>query len=153
MRPARHAPRRRQMPVYPLSCANCGDQETFATMSEARKTDLLACPVCERPRPRRIVLFQHTEDRTHMWKGPLGNGYSTALGEQMPDSRSERDRLAKKKGIEFCTKAELLADSKEAAEAYAYRQHVNQGGARDEPIQHSDAAFVPKPAWASDLGI
>ena len=136
------------MPRYDIVCPNCGTQETVARMSTASHLD---CPVCERPRPKAIVLFQHTEDRTHMWKGPLGNGYSFALGERMPDSRSERDRLARKKGVEFCTRAELLADNKEAAEAVAYRKHVDQGGERLEQPAADTTAFVEKPAWAERL--
>lgn len=141
------------MPVYPLACENCGEVETFATMSVARKSDLLECPVCERPRPRRIVLFQHTEDRTHMWKGPLGNGYSTALGEMMPQSRSERDRLAAKKGVEFVGTREFLASNAEAKEAVEYARHVQKGGAR-EPWQPADTStgFVSgTPDWAKPL--
>ena len=86
-------------------------------MSEARASDLLDCPVCARARPRTIVLFNHSEDRTHMWKGPMGNGYSTALGERMPATRAERDALALKKGVEFIGKSEFLASNPEAAEA------------------------------------
>jgi hypothetical protein len=51
----------------------------------------------------------------------------------MPRSRQERDRLAKEKGVEFCTVAELRADNREAADALDYRKHVDEGGARDDP--------------------
>ena len=35
----------------------------------------------------------------------------------MPESRQERDRLAKAKGVEFVTKADFLSDNKDAAAA------------------------------------
>jgi hypothetical protein len=141
------------MPIYPVACANCGEQETFKTMSEARKSDLLECPVCAVPRPRRIVLFQHTEDRTHLWRGPLGNRYSFALGGEMPDSRSERDRIARAKGIEFCGTREFLDSNKEAAEAVAYSKEVQTGGPREpwEPADTTSAFKSGTPEWAKPL--
>jgi hypothetical protein len=133
------------MPMYPLFCANCGEVETFASMKTARANDKLPCPICGRPRPRRIVVFQHQEDRTHFWKGPMGNGYSTALGEFMPASRQERDRLARKKGVEFCTLADLRADNKEAADALDYSAHVAAGGKRDDPPNPAPADVWKEP--------
>jgi len=108
------------------------------------------CPTCQRPRRKVLGAFQHTEDRTHMWKGPLGNGYSHALGERMPDSRQERDRLAKKKGVEFIGLAEHLAENKEAAEAVAYHREVQAGGPRELPRPNPAAAAAWKshPDWA-----
>lgn len=142
------------MPLYDISCANCGTQETFARMSEARESDLLPCPICERPRPRLIMLFQHTEDRVRFFKGALGNGYSHALGQMMPDSRSERDRVARERGVEFVTLSEHLNENKEAADALAYRKHVDTGGERVEsPGPGVDPAFVSKPEWAKELGL
>jgi hypothetical protein len=92
------------------------------------------------------------EDRLRFWKGPMGNGYSHALGEQMPDSRAARDRLAAQKGVEFVGTREFLAENKEAAEAVQYRAHVDSGGAREEPRPPPPAdAFKAKPAWAKDL--
>ena|SRR5271166_616908 len=109
------------------------------------------CPICERPRKKAIHLPQFQEDRLRLWRGPLGNGYSTALGERMPDTRTERDRLAAKKGIEFVSKSELLASNKEAAEAVAYKAHVDSGGPRDVQPAPAPDAFKEKPAWAKEL--
>lgn len=139
------------MPVYPIQCANCGPQETFKTMSEARQSDLLECPVCDRPRPRLIVLPQFTEDRLRFWKGPLGNGYSTALGERMPETRTERDALALKKGVEFLGKSEFLASNPEAAEAVDYKSYVDSGGQHTPVLPADTSPFISKPAWAEPL--
>jgi hypothetical protein len=87
-----------------------------------------------------------------MWRGPLGNGFSTALGAMMPDTKKGRDQLAKERGVEFTTKSEFLADNKEAAQAVAYKAHVDSGGRRDhwEPPDTS-GAFLDKPAWSKEL--
>lgn len=116
--------------------------------------DCAPCPVCLRDRPKAISLPNFQEDRVRFFKGPMGNGYSTALGEMMPDSRQARDRLAKEKGVEFISKAEHLSENKEAAEAVAYKAHVDSGGERvlDKPSAPL-TPFVPKPAWAKDLGL
>ena len=128
----------------------CGEQEAWAKMSTS---DTAPCPVCDRERPKAISLPNFQEDRVRFFKGALGNGYSTALGEQMPDSRQARDRRAREKGIEFISLAEHLSENKEAAEAVEYRKHVNEGGARDEPVQPTSSPFVPRPAWAEALGV
>ncbi len=112
------------MPTYVIHCQNCGKQETVERISLSKYA---SCPVCQRPRAKVPQVFQFTEDRLRMWSGPLGNGYSTALGERMPDTRAERDRLARKKGVEFITKSELVATNKEAAEALAYKAEVDSG--------------------------
>lgn len=119
------------MPVYVVACANCGPQEMVARMSEAAAE--MACPVCNRPRPQVFFPPNFTEDRLRMWKGPLGNRWSHALGDYMPDSRGDRDKMAKAKGVEFCSVTDLRRDSKEADEALSYRAHVDSGGKRDDP--------------------
>lgn len=133
---------------YDVMCITCGKQEAIAPMSVS---DYAECPVCERPRPKAISLFQFTEDRLRLWSGPMGNGYSTALGEQMPATRSERDRLAKKKGVEFVSKAELLADSHEARDAVQYTEHVRSGGRPDAWSPVDTSHFKPTPDWAKPL--
>lgn len=134
---------------YDVHCANCGTQEAWAPMSTSGEAP---CPVCQRDRPKTITLPYYQEDRVRFFKGANGDGFSHALGEYMPDSRSERDRLAKKKGVEFVTLNEHLSENKEAKEAYDYRKHVDQGGARvlDKPAPATDA-FVPTPEWAKPL--
>ncbi len=119
------------MPIYVLRCPNCGDREIVARMSEA--AHYMPCPGCGRPRPQVFHAPQFTEDRLAQWKGPQGNGWSTALGAPMPSSRAERDRLAKERGVEFCTVADLRADNREAADALDYTAHVNAGGERNDP--------------------
>lgn len=120
-------------------------------MPMSQGAEFMPCPVCTRLRPQVFHAPNFTEDRTRLWKGPMGNGYSTALGEYMPQSRRERDALAKKKGIEFCNLAELQADNKEAADAIAYKTYVDAGGARDERPEPVAAPWQATPSWAKDL--
>lgn len=81
----------------------------------------------------------------------MNNGYSTALGEQMPPTRAERDALALKKGVEFLGKSEFLASNPEAAEAVSYKQHVDSGGHHAPVLPADTSPFISKPAWANDL--
>lgn len=135
---------------YDVRCANCGTQEAWAKMSTS---DVAECPVCGRDRPKAISLPNFQEDRVRFFRGALGNGYSHALGEQMPDSRQARDRRAKEKGVEFVSKAEHLSENKEAAEAVEYRKHVDSGGERIERDAPTTSPFVPRPDWAKALGV
>lgn len=139
------------MPLYPVQCPNCGPQEVFARMSVARNADMFDCPVCERPRPRGLVLFQFTEDKLRLWKGPMGNGWSTALGAPMPGSIAERDRMAAAKGVEFCGEREFLASNPEAAEAVSYSRHVASGGYHEPVLPADTSPFIEQPAWADPL--
>jgi putative FmdB family regulatory protein len=136
------------VPLYDVNCQICGVQETFARMSTAT---FLECPRCGGLRPKGITLPHFTEDRLRFWKGPMGNGYSHALGAQMPETRTERDRLAREKGVEFVGRTEFLAENKEAAEAVGYAQHVKSGGTRDEQAPAPTSSFVPTPDWAKGL--
>jgi putative FmdB family regulatory protein len=135
------------MPTYVIHCQVCGEQETVERISRSQYAD---CPVCQRPRVKIPQVIQFTEDRLRMWSGPLGNGFSTALGEKMPDTRAGRDRLAAKKGLEFITKSELVASNKEAAEAIAYKADVDRG-LPHQPIGAGDtSAFKPPPTRYKD---
>jgi putative FmdB family regulatory protein len=136
------------VPRYDVQCESCGVQESYARMSADAYAE---CPVCGRPRVKMISLPNFTEDRLRFWKGPMGNGYSTALGAPMPESRAERDRMARAKGVEFVGRTEFLAENKEAAEAVAYAQHVKTGGERAEQPAPAASSFVPTPEWAKAL--
>ncbi len=128
------------MPTYVTRCPNCGDREQTARMKDAAAK--MPCPQCARPRPQVYFAPFFVEDRLAQWKGPLGNGWSNALGAPMPSSRAERDRLAREKGVEFCSVAELRADNREAADALDYHAHVQAGGARNDPKPD-----LHSPAW------
>lgn len=86
-----------------------------------------------------------------MWRGPMGNRYSTALGCEMPYSRSERDRVAKERGVEFCSRAEFLADNHEAREAVEYHKEVQAGRTPDPWSPPDTSAFQTTPSWAKEL--
>lgn len=137
------------MPTYAIRCQNCGPQEIVAPMSEGAA--LMPCPVCQRARPQVFSPPMFVEDRLRFWKGPMGNGFSTALGERMPDSKTERDRIAKVKGIEFCSRDELLADNREAADAVAYHADVQSGGSRVDWTPPDTSVFQSTPDWAKPL--
>ena len=138
------------MALYDIQCPMCGTREVYASIHTVGQ--YIECPVCCRPRPRLLNFhFHHTEDRTRLWRGPNGDRYSYALGEDMPESRAERDRLAKKKNIEFCSLAELRADNKEAAAALDYKAHVDSGGLRDDSRPEAAPVWRQKPSWAKGL--
>ena len=119
------------MPTYVVRCPNCGDGEIVARMSEAAPK--MPCPGCQRPRPQVYHAPQFQQDNLRLWRGPQGNGWSNALGAQMPDNRRDRDRLARSKGVEFCSVEDLRRDNPEAAGAIDYHKHVTQGGERNDP--------------------
>jgi len=136
------------MPTYVVRCQVCGERETIERISFSPYAD---CPVCQRPRPKVPQVPQFQEDRLRMWKGPLGNGWSTALGAPMPETREGRDRLAARKGVEFISPAELVASNKEAAEAIAYKAEVDSG-VPHRPIGPGDtSAFKEAPPRYKDI--
>lgn len=137
------------MPLYDYRCINCGAEWTeFRKMSDAcdhstsgRRGE--GCPQVAFGQPhvgKRVYsprnVFRFTEDRLRMWKGPMGNGFSTALGCQMPDNRADLARLEKEKGVEFVSPGSMPGEWQEAVE---YRKHVDEGGERlEDPARFSD---------------
>src|SRR6185312_2138424 len=99
----------------------------------------MACGECGRLSPRMVESFQFQQDNLRLYTDGQGGRYSHALGQDMPESRQARDRAAEAKGVEFVTKAEFLADNREAADALAYREHVDAGGER-EPWKPADTS-------------
>jgi hypothetical protein len=136
------------MPTYVIRCQVCGERETIEKISLSKWAD---CPVCQRPRPKIPQVPQFQEDRLRMWKGPLGNGWSTALGAPMPETREGRDRLAKKRGVEFITPAELTATNAEAADALAYKKEVDRGHPHQPIGAGNTSAFKDAPPRYKEL--
>lgn len=116
------------MPFYDVACPEHGVLEVYCRASAAASE--MPCPVCNAPSPQVFHAFAFQEDRTRFWRGPSGSRYSYALGENMPETRGERDRLCREKGIEFVGKREMPDTWKRAVE---YRQHVDTGGERLDP--------------------
>lgn len=139
------------MPLYEIACVTCGTQEVVARMSDAG--EFMACPICQRPRPQVFRFGAHTftEDRLRLWKGPLGTGYSNALGAPMPATRAQRDRVARERGVEFCSREDFLASNQEAAEAVEYAAHVHSGGAREDARPAASADWKSSPTWPEGL--
>jgi hypothetical protein len=111
--------------IFPYRCPNHGEFEMNHRVGEAPSADY--CPDClnESPRIFTAPLFQ--EDRVRFYRRNDGTRYSSALGEDMPDSRRDAERLAKSKGIEFMTRDEVPSYLKFAKE---YGAHLKRGGER-----------------------
>lgn len=125
------------MPLYDWKCGTCkAVYETFSSMA-----DFAAPYHCGRPSARHFNarnIPQFTEDRLRFWRGHEGSRYSFALGQEMPQTRKEMNRIAEAKGIEFISSTrELDAESQEAIE---YRRHVDEGGKPDpwQPNNYDD---------------
>lgn len=134
------------MPLYEYRCSECGQTwEEFRSMSSA--SDTSEAPLCyytdnNRHAGKRVyspvTIPNFTEDRLRLWKGPLGNGYSTALGQRMPETRKELERIAAEKGVEFVSPSAM---PKEWQEAVDYSKHVNSGGERlEDPASFYDVS-------------
>lgn len=129
------------MPLYTILCPTHGTEVVGASMSEAGWSML--CPKCSTMCPRMVESFQFAQDNLRLYEDGAGGKFSHALGTDMPESRKQRDRMAKAKGVEFTTKAEFLADNPQAAEAVAYREHVDAGGERFEIKPKATSGWVP----------
>lgn len=140
------------MPLYEYKCVNCGVVwDEFHSMKDVPEA-VVRYEKCEPATghgsmtaphvgkrhysPRSIPNF--TEDRLRFWKGPLGNGYSTALGAPMPDNRADLARMEREKGIEFLSPSSI---PREWEDAVAYRKHVDEGGERlEDPASFYDVS-------------
>lgn len=85
----------------------------------------MCCTVAERYFSSESV-FNFQEDRIRFARPHQGTRFSAALGQDIPDSRSELNRLCKEKGIEFVG-SDLPPNWKAARE---YGQHLKAGGER-----------------------
>lgn len=85
-------------------------------------------PCCGEYSARHFTPFQFSEDRTRFYRNPKdGSKHSNALGEDMPDSKKERDRILRQKGIELMTRFDTPAHVQRAAD---YGAHIRTGGER-----------------------
>ena len=89
----------------------------------------MLCFKCDNAKTGPIVNVYFQEDRLRFWKGPLGNGYSTALGGPMPETRKELNRVAQERGVEFVSPKSMPSEWVDAVE---YKKHVDSGGKREE---------------------
>ncbi|GAC1407112.1 MAG: hypothetical protein NVSMB64_13560 [Candidatus Velthaea sp.] len=113
----------------------CGLMKATRTMDEWGSLDY-----CVQTAVRVFTPPQFTEDRTRFWNnGRDRTRYSAALGMTMPDSRAERDRVCKEKGIEFVTRREVPADWKAAVE------NVKAVRAGHAPAPFDQIVTAPKP--------
>lgn len=102
----------------------------------------------------RIFTAPHfQEDRVRFHRaGPNAPSerWSYALGQEMPDSRAERRRLEKERGVEFVTKADVLADP-DMRKSMDYVKHLREGGAPIDPKKLDQPKPFPKGILAKKL--
>lgn len=131
--------------LFEFRCRACGTLHA-QTYGIGKAPSAIRCQ-CQEVADRHFSasnVFQWTEDRTRFFQGARGDGWSYALGEYMPESRAERDRLAKKKGVEFISGVHELG--KDAQDAVAYGKEVKAGMKPDAwEAPDTSAAWKPGP--------
>lgn len=126
------------MPLYDYQCERCGkDWTEYRQMKDASDFSVspgVCAPAGSKELPshtgKRVYnsrnIYRFTEDRLRNWRNPQQGGrFSNALGQDMPETRAERDRLCEEKGIEFVSPRDMPEQWKEAI---AYKEHVDSGG-------------------------
>ena len=122
--------------TYSYSCRACGEHEIERSIKDHIPKQIYCYEhglFCD----RRFTPPYFQEDRLRFFKGRDGSKYSYALGQQMPDSRQERDRIAKEKGVEFFSGP---ANKTEQA-IVEYNQHIKAGATHEEADK---AAPIPE---------
>jgi hypothetical protein len=76
--------------------------------------------------------------------------WSYALGREMPETRQERRRIEKERGIEFVTKADVYNDP-ETRKSLDYVAHLRSGGAPIPPKELDPPKPLPKGILARKL--
>lgn len=135
------------MAVYQYQCVHC-ERVFDETFSMGTAPGFADCANCGSVGTRCFTAPHFTEDRTRFWRSANGTRFSQALGEDMPDSRKERDQLAKAKGIEFMGRSETPDHIKRAAE---YGRHLKSGGDRIDNALAAEMMEAPKPPVKSVL--
>lgn len=101
------------------------------------------CPDCGALCPKLISVPNFQEDRTRFWRNGNGGRFSSALGQELPDSRAGVDAVCKAKGIEMTSPAELphvrraaeVGRAKRAGEQISPKQvHEHIAEPRPDPI-------------------
>ncbi len=102
------------------------------------------CPTHQETAPRVFDVPHFVEDRLRFYQAganaPSGR-WSYALGQEMPETRAERDRLCREKGIEMVTKAEMLIpppEPKKPEKGWLKREIDKRG------IRFGDYAGIPQ---------
>jgi|FreactTroBogLake_1042271.scaffolds.fasta_scaffold00472_13 putative FmdB family regulatory protein len=123
------------MARYDYACPACGTIDEV--IHGMREQVTVLCPECATPCNRYFspdTFPQFTEDRVRFYrnnrKDAPSERWSYALGQEMPESRRELNRLQEQKGIEFVSKRDMPDHWKMALE---YKRHVDKGGERVAP--------------------
>jgi putative FmdB family regulatory protein len=109
------------MALYEFRCQRHGEIEEVRRMGDLMPA---VCQTCGRYAHKTFSVPHVQEDRTRFWRGRDGTRYSSALGCDLPESRSEIVALARAKGVEL--DAHEMPHIKRAVEAgRAKRQGEN----------------------------
>lgn len=133
------------MALYEFECPRHGRMEEHRSMGDLMPT---VCQTCGQFARKAFSVPQFTEDRTRFWRDSNGGRYSAAFGEQLPDSRSGVEALAKQKGIEL--DAHEMPHIKRAIEV---GRAVREGVGMDsrEAYRHIAEPKEPAPTLAETL--
>jgi hypothetical protein len=116
------------MARYDFVCRIDGRFEVSLPMCGAIEA---ACPTCGAQAKRIYTLPQFTQDTLRLWRNHIdGSRFSYTLGQEMPETRRDLERLYIQKGWEPVSKATMPEEWKENAE---YRAQVDAGGQREKP--------------------
>ena len=125
------------MARYAYACIARHETVRVFPMGEAPAA--VACATCAAGAGRVFGDVQFTEDRTRFFRNAItGTHYSYSLGQEYPDTRTERDRLLTEKGWEPVTPGNEPAIFRENRQ---YLEHLRTGGERDRAFE----ATPPEP--------
>jgi hypothetical protein len=97
---------------------------------------------------------QFTEDRIRFFRRRDSNApsdrWSWAIGQDMPDSRQERRRIEKERGIEFVSQAEARK-SPDVEKSLSYVNHLRSGGKPIPPGVLDPTAKIQRGTLAKKL--
>ena len=139
------------MPIYGFACPAGHEVEGVFGMEEVPTT--VPCPEHGGECARVFYAPHFQEDRVRFHRAGPGaptERWSYALGQDMPDSRAERRRIEKEKGIEFVSKADVMADP-DMRKSLDYVQHLRAGGAPIDPKVMDAPKKLPKGILAKKL--
>jgi hypothetical protein len=110
--------------TYNFECPNCYVVEVDASIHVGvRRYE--PCPGCGYLSERLYTAPQTQEDRLRFYRNQYGTRWSYAIGAEMPESRSERRRIERERGIMFDD--QLTPKERTMVE---YAEHVRTGGER-----------------------
>ncbi len=108
-----------------------------------------ACPACGVECPKIFSVPHVQEDRTRFWRDGKGGRYSSALGQELPDSRAGIEAVCKARGIELTSPSELPHVRRAVEVGRAMKQGVSLTS--KETFAHIAEPKEPAPSLAETL--